>query len=243
MSDFKPLTVVETGVTSIAEMEARVIETRQRHGDVLQRYHEIWYNAPHTWQYTHFLGVGMMKCPNDLWAYQDIITSLRPKTIIETGTYAGGSALFYAFLMDMLRIDGGHIYSIDIADYRQCDHPRVTFLGGSSVDPVLAASVIEQIQYPLLVTLDSDHSEAHVRAELDLYAPHCRVGDRLVVEDTNIGWGDPGDARGDRGARGGLETFLLAHEGEFRQDLLCERHLLTMNPGGWLERVAPCTHG
>ena len=51
---------------------------------------------------THYLGIGLMKCPNDLWVYQDIITRLRPKTILEMGTFAGGSALWFAHLMDLL---------------------------------------------------------------------------------------------------------------------------------------------
>jgi cephalosporin hydroxylase len=112
----------------------------------------------------------------------------------------------------------------------------VTFLVGSSVDPHLATSMLAQVQRPLLVVLDSDHSEAHVRRELELYAPALAVGDRMVVEDTNVAWTH------DRGARGALEDYLEAHPGEFRQDILCERFLLSMHPGGWLERVAECPH-
>lgn len=241
----KPLTVLAHGHITVAQMAERVIKTRETHGELLQKYHEVWYECGHTWVYTHFLGVGMMKSPNDLWAYHDILVQHRPKTVIECGTYQGGSALWFAFLMDMLRIDG-HVYTIDIEDNRQCDHPRISFLAGSSTDPDLAAGVISEIQYPLLVVLDSDHAEAHVRQELELYAPACQVGDWLVVEDTNIGWtattinfGDHSESiGGDRGARGGLEDYLNAHPGEFRQDLLSERWNLSMSPGGWLQRVA-----
>jgi cephalosporin hydroxylase len=110
----------------------------------------------------------------------------------------------------------------------------------------------------------------------------ARVGDFVVVEDTNISWVETHDVRhtqqvcatawthpkwthtcscglrwesmweqskcsradvsGDRGARGGLEDYLRAHEGEFVQDILCERYLLTMNPGGFLQRVKACEH-
>jgi cephalosporin hydroxylase len=246
----KPLTVLAHGHTTVDEMAKRVIRTREHHGELLQKYHEVWYECGHTWVYTHFLGVGMMKSPNDLWAYHDIMVQHRPQTVIECGTYQGGSALWFAFLMDMLRIDG-KVLTIDIEDNRQCDHPRISYLAGSSTDPELAAAVISEISGPLLVVLDSDHSAAHVRNELNLYAPACQVGDWLVVEDTNIGWTDTKveiDGKveqfgGDRGARGGLEDYVLAHEGEFRQDVLSERFLLTMHPGGWLQRVAECTHG
>lgn len=235
----KPLAIVEEGTHTIEEMTARVQRTRDDHGALLQDYHAVWYNAPHTWHFLHFLGVGMMKCPNDLWMYQELMANERPRTVIETGTYQGGSALWFAFLMDMLQIDGGHVYTVDFEDRRSCQHPRITFLGGDSTDPEIAAAIAAELpaEGPRLVSLDADHSAEHVRKELELYAPLCQLGDYLIVEDTNISWGGPD---GDRGARGGIEDYLSQHQGEFRQDILCERWLLTMNPGGWLQRVAEC---
>ncbi len=239
----KPLTVVAPNMSvTIQEMAERVLKSREDHGPLLQQYHEIWYNSGHTWPYTHFMGIGLMKCPNDLWIYQSLITDHKPKTIIETGTYAGGSALWYATLLDNLGIDG-HIYTIDIDDHRRCSHPRISFIDGDSTDPLVRDAIAEQIERPLLISLDADHSAEHVYKELCLYAPLIQVGEWLIVEDTNIGWVDTEGERGDRGARGGLEDYLRQHPGEFVQDILCERYLLSMNPGGWLRRVAPCTHG
>jgi len=232
----KPLTIVDEDVeVAFTELVRRIEHTREVHGDVLQAYHEVWYNAPHTWHYTHFLGVGLMKCPNDLWIYQAIMSDIRPTVVIETGTYQGGSALWFAFLMEMLGIDG-KVYTIDFEDRRRCSHPKIEFLGGDSTNPELRDAIVEDMPKDgkLLISLDADHSAEHVYKELCLYAPLCKVGDRLVVEDTNIGW--EGE-KGDRGARGGLEDYLREHPGEWQQDILCERYLLTMNPGGWLVRV------
>lgn len=231
-------TYVVEGAVSQDEMIDRVLATRREHDAVLQAFHRVWYDAgPHTWGYTHFLGVGTMKCPLDLWMYQDLIARHRPRTIIETGTYAGGSALWYAYLMEMLGIEGGHVYTVDNEDHRKCDHPRITFLGGDSTNPRLVEALAEHIERPLMVILDSDHGQAHVYRELCLYAPLVQVDEWLVVEDTNISW--PGDG----GARAGAEKYMKAHEGEFAQRIMCERYLLTFSPGGWLQRVAKCAHG
>lgn len=237
-----PLTVVAPSASvSVMEMEQRVVRTRDTHGPLLLEYHRIWYESGHTWPFTFFLGVGLMKNPNDLWIYQDLMTHRRPTTVIETGTYSGASALWFAFLMDMLNIKGGRVLTIDIDDHKdkRITHPRITFLRGSSTDPKMLKKVLKLRQPgPVLISLDADHSERHVYEEMCLYAPHVGLGDFLVVEDTNVGWAGP-NGTGDRGARGGVEDYLREHPGEFTQDILAERYLLTMNPGGWLQRIAP----
>ena len=282
---YQPLTVVDdVTACSIDTLVERVKTSRAVHSDLLQRYHDVWYESGHTWHYTHFLGIGLMKCPNDLWIYQDLIARVKPTVIVETGTYQGGSALWFAFLLDMMRIKSGHVITVDIKDWRKSPdvlHPKITYLEGNSADPALAAEIETMLPKlgPRLFVLDSDHSAEHVRQELEFYAPMTRVGDWIVVEDTNISWSAgthkvtahpsswsgmsvyrcscghswpmravawtnprcPND-HGDAGARGGVTDYLLAHQGEFEQDILCERYLLSMNPGGWLHRVRACDH-
>ncbi len=84
-------------------------------------------------------------------------------------------------------------------------HPRITYLGGrSSTDPDVVAEVRARAEGKrTLVILDSDHSQAHVEAELAEYAPLVPVGCYVIVEDSNIGQIRkdllPGPLRGDRG--------------------------------------------
>jgi cephalosporin hydroxylase len=86
---------------------------------------------------------------------------------------------------------------------------------------------------PTLVVLDSDHSQAHVEAELEAYAPIVPVGCYLIVEDSNIG-----QIRKDLlpGPLQAVETFLAGTD-EFEIDREREKFLITFNPSGYLRRV------
>ena len=61
----------------------------------------------------------------DLWTIQETISEVRPALLIETGTHRGGSALFYAQLMDLLGT--GRVLTIDIVN-----KPRRSTTGGST---------------------------------------------------------------------------------------------------------------
>ena len=84
--------------------------------DVVNRFHMAYYQSRErglTWKNTYWLGAEVLKCPFDLWIYQEIIYRIKPDFIIETGTFKGGSALFMASLCDVIGI--GHVVSIDIS--------------------------------------------------------------------------------------------------------------------------------
>lgn len=217
------------------EMRARIRKTQTDYGDICQQFHRVFYESDHTWTWTTFLGQSVLKPPTDLWVYQEILANHRPVTVLETGTAYGGSALWFAFLMDMLGIEGGRVLTCDLDRRMQFTHPRITFFQGDSTDPGLAAEMLAEATHPLLVTLDADHAEAHVAKELALYAPAVQPGEWLIVEDTNIAW-----EGFNRGARGAVQDFLDAHPDEWLQEVLCERYLITHAPGGWLRRVKEC---
>src|SRR5207245_1532359 len=90
---------------------ANRVEYLQRRRTI-QRFHRLYYDSGwQTWKNTRWLNVSAYKTPLDLWIYQELIVSLKPQLIVETGTAAGGSALFLATICDA--VGSGEIVSID----------------------------------------------------------------------------------------------------------------------------------
>ena len=200
----------------------------------IARAHDVFY-ASNAWTQATWLGSQALKNPLDLWVYQEIMAETRPDVVIETGTYRGGSAHFLASVCDLL--GSGEVVSIDIEqqrdDYPQ--HPRITYIGGrSSTDPDVLAEVRERVGgRRTMIVLDSDHSQAHVDAELEAYAPFVPVGCYLIVEDSNIGQIRPDLMPGPLQS---IERFL-ATRSDFAIDDEREKFLLTFNPSGYLKRI------
>jgi cephalosporin hydroxylase len=121
---------------------------------------------------------------------------------------------------------------------RRSAHPRITYLAGrSSTDPDLIKDVRQKINgRSVLVMLDSDHSEPHVRAELDAYAPFVQPGGYIHIPDATID--TLPEIGGMVGPLGAIKDFLAASPSFVRDETVESRYLLTMHPYGWLQRVS-----
>ncbi|MFM8535468.1 MAG: CmcI family methyltransferase [Acidimicrobiia bacterium] len=189
-----------------------------------------------TWRNTYWLGHPILKCPLDLWLYQELIHTLRPAAIIETGTAFGASAHFMATMMDL--VGHGRVITIDIQERTgRPSHPRVTYLTGSSTAPEMVARVTALVgnASPVVVVLDSDHARDHVLAELTAYSGLVTSGSYLIVEDTNLN-GHPVDPGHGPGPMEALDASLAAGA-PFAHDSSMDKFLLTFNPQGFLKRV------
>jgi cephalosporin hydroxylase len=206
--------------------------------DVVEGFHREYYERGEqggTWKQTRWMGVETWKCPLDLWVYQELLHELRPDLVIETGTAYGGSALYLAQLCDLL--GQGEVVTIDTQRFEgRPQHPRVTYLFGSSTDDETLSTVAIRAERAstVLVLLDSDHRQQHVAAELRAYAPLVTPGSYLVVEDTNVN-GHPVFPAFGPGPMEAVEEFLAANPA-FEADRAREKFLLTFNPKGFLQR-------
>jgi cephalosporin hydroxylase len=183
-----------------------------------------------------WLGHQALKLPTDLWVYQEILVEVRPRAVVETGTYRGGSAIFLASILDQL--GEGRVISIDVDRQEgRPEHPRITYVTGSSTDPGLVGRVYEELgeNGPIVVILDSDHTRDHVLAELRAYADLVTPGSYMIVEDTCLN-GNPVVHEWGPGPAEAVDAFL-AERADFERDSSREAMMLTANPGGYLLRT------
>ena len=212
-----------------------------------------------------WLGRPLIQFPQDMVAIQELIWKIKPDLIIETGIAHGGSLTLSASMLALLdicdAIESGatmnpreskrKVLGIDIdirADNRAAieAHPmasRIQMIQGSSIAP----EIVEQVRQVakgyerILVCLDSNHTHAHVLAELQAYAPLTSVGSYCVVFDTLVEdmpadifpdrpWG-PGD-----NPKTAVWEYLKTHP-EFEIDKSIQHKLLiTVAPDGYLRK-------
>lgn len=219
------------------------------------------YSYNFSWQ-----GRPIIQYPQDIVAMQELIWTIKPDLIIETGIAHGGSLIFSASMLALLdmteAIETGVIFDpststrkvlgVDI-DIRQHNreaieaHPmagRIQMIQGSSVAPDIIDRVktIAQNYQRVLVCLDSNHTHEHVIAELDAYAPLTTVGSYCVVFDTIIE-NLPDDMFPDRpwgpgnNPKTAVWKYLETHP-EFSIDkTIADKLLITVAPDGYLKRI------
>jgi cephalosporin hydroxylase len=202
---------------------------------VSDMFHHVYYGS-RVWEQTYYFGRHILKCPLDMWIYQEIFNEIKPDYLIESGTFHGGSALYYAHLFDL--IGNGKVITIDIeARDGMPVHDRIEFVTASSSDADVFNSISNKIdaEKTVIVVLDSDHSMTHVYEEMKLWSNLVSIGSYMIVEDSNVN-GHP--VRHDFGP-GPMEAIdkFLSEDDRFVIDESREKFFMTQNPRGYLKKV------
>ena len=227
-----------------------------------RRLSQAWISHPGLHQYSYnfsWLGRPIIQYHQDIVAMQELIFTVQPDLIIETGIAHGGSLILYASLLELNAMCGGQqnfsVLGIDIdirAHNREAieSHPifqrgHITMLEGSSIDADMVAKV-HKFAAPykrIMVLLDSNHTHDHVFSELTAYAPLVSVGSYCVVFDTVIEnmaadaypdrpWGKGNNPMTAAGA------YLASHPEYMHDEMMDSKLLISVAPKGFLKRIA-----
>jgi cephalosporin hydroxylase len=250
--------MIETDSISLMAKDAAL---GQEANKLLNRLCEYKYSYHFDW-----MGRPIIQFPQDMVAMQELIWSVKPDLIIETGIAHGGSLIFSASMLAQLdmceAIETGSMFDprkskrkvlgidIDIREHNRKAieaHPmasRIQMLQGSSID----AGMIHQVreiasEYAcVLVCLDSNHTHAHVLAELQAYAPLTSKGSYCVVFDTVVEdmpkemfpdrpWG-PGD-----NPKTAVWEYLKSDHSFEIDRTIPDKLQITVAPDGYLRRI------
>jgi cephalosporin hydroxylase len=246
--------------------ENRALQIQKQKGSLeMLELSKLWMQESIKTNYSYnfeWLGRPIIQYPQDMIGVQQLLWSIKPDLIIETGIARGGSLIYYASILELIAQCGGpengSIVGIDI-DIRKhnkhaiLNHPmskRIQLIEGSSTDNSILEklSMIVKNKQTILVCLDSNHTHEHVLQELRAYSPFVSKGSYLIVFDTIVQslpeelvkerpWGEGNNPMT------AVKTFLTEQMdndalNKFVVDTDIEGTLmLTVAPGGYLRRV------
>lgn len=173
--------------------------------------HWLLGSIKHRYSYNFsWLSRPIIQYPQDIVAVQELIWSVRPDLIVETGIAHGGSLILSASMLALIdycdAVEAGEVLDpkatkrrvlgidIDIRDHNRIAierHPlanRIDMIQGSSISSEIISQVhaIASTHERVMVFLDSNHTHEHVLAELEAYAPLTSSGSYCVVFDTVV---------------------------------------------------------
>lgn len=203
-------------------------------------FHKLYYESDFTWKLNKYRGIPILKFAADIHMYQELISTVKPNLIIETGTAFGGSALYFSDLQKVNNIRPRKVITIDIDNYE--GRPRskdIRYIKGDSLnDKIVNEIKKESKKYKkIMVVLDSNHSSDHVYKELNTYNKFVSKHSYLVVEDCNLGNTVMQHVKDilhrEVGPLVAVNLFLKEND-DFVNDSICERQLVSCNLGGYL---------
>lgn len=167
--------------------------SREAFEEISRIWLKVGWNEKYPYTFS-WLGRPIIQLPEDIVRIQEVIYRVKPDLIIETGVAHGGSLVLYASLCKAM--GKGRVVGIDI-EIRKHNRTAIeahelssyiTLVEGSSISPEIVAKV-KGLMRPgenIMVILDSNHTKAHVAAELDAYASLVTPGSYIVATDGSM---------------------------------------------------------
>lgn len=154
---------------------------------------KVGWNQKYVYTFS-WMGRPIIQLPEDIVRIQEVIYRVKPDVVIETGVAHGGSLIFYASLFKAM--GKGRAIGIDV-EIRPHNRnaieahemkPLITLIEGSSVDPAIVSQVkaLIKAEERCLVILDSNHTRAHVAAELEAYHDLVAKDSYIIATDGSM---------------------------------------------------------
>jgi len=196
-----------------------------------------------------WMGIPIIKLPDDVMVIQEFFYKYRPSAVIEVGVARGGGIALSASLMKINEIKI-NILGIDLKIFPHTQKSLDSYLGTGveliecdstselAIDAIKNFVVDEEL---VLVILDSDHSHDHVLKELSDICPLLPIGSRVLVadtiieyfvsENTNRSWA-PGNS-----PASALKQFLNNND-DWEIDIEWSRRaVISESRDGWIKRI------
>jgi cephalosporin hydroxylase len=185
-----------------------------------------------------------------------VVAAVRPGWIVETGTKFGGSAIFFASLLEGLGLEDSGVITVDIertpraaevlATHRLRARIKAALVADAAAPETVAEirQIIDARPGPVLVFLDDWHDGEHVYQEMAQYAEQVTPNSYLIVADTvfadlaDTPIVTPSPKYPDAAAsnpRAALRRFL-AERGDFQQELHWGAWGISNFPDGFLRK-------
>ena len=124
----------------------------------------------------------------ELSVYPMLIQELKPQTIIELGALSGGSAVWFADLLESFKIQGT-VYSVDVdlslLDDKAKADSRINWLEGdcNKISAIFSPALLSRLPHPWLILEDCHVNPVGICEYF--HNNGLQSGDYLIFEDTN----------------------------------------------------------
>jgi len=186
--------IIDAGKVTVSEKGALPLEYDIGTPEAFRILTKLWlrsgWDTKHVYSFT-WLGRPVIQLPEDMIRLQEVIFTIQPDVIVETGVAHGGSLIFYASLCRLM--GKGRVIGVDI-EIRPHNRKAIeshglgsliTLIEGDSTEPGTISKVEGSVppRGTVLALLDSCHTKEHVRRELEAYGPMVTPGSYIVAMD------------------------------------------------------------